>query len=117
MEEIEGIDALPSVFSVESPDAALGILDQGIVLRHALLRRVGEVGEQGEMEVRVRVAQVMAFQLLQQEWDIAFVGEQGGNDHHCATFGGDTLVEVQLGQHVRRDSAGDEQVDQVDGHC
>ena len=64
MEEIEGIGALTPVFSVESLDAALGMLDQSIVLWHMLLRRVGEIGEQGEMEVRVRGAQVVPFQLL-----------------------------------------------------
>ena len=51
---------------VQRPDPFEGVVDQAFVLRHRLVRSVGEVGEQGEPEVRVGVGQVVELQPFQE---------------------------------------------------
>ena len=116
MEEIEGPVRFLAVLLVEGLDTTPAMLKQGLVLRHVLLWCIGKIGEQGEVQVWVGVAQVVEFQLPHQEFDVAFAGHQAGNNHHGAIAGWDTFLKVQPGQHPGRHGVGNEPIDQVDGY-
>ena len=64
MEEVERSRSLPAIFLVESLDAGFETLKQHAVTRHILLWGVGEIGEQGKSQLRIRVAQKVKFQLV-----------------------------------------------------
>ena len=104
------------MFLVEDLDTGLELLQQFVVARHVLLWRIGEIGEQGKMQVKVGIAQKVKLHLLQQRCDLAGVGHKCGDDHHRAELGGNTFLEVHPGQHPGRHGVGDHPVDQGDGH-
>jgi hypothetical protein len=108
-----------TVFLVEGLDTGFDLPKQNVIVRHVLLWRIGKIGEQGKVQVRVRVAQEVEFQLLQQATDLAGVSQKRGDDHHRAALGWDAFLKVQPGQNPGRHGVGDEPVDQVDsdGRC
>ena len=67
-------------------DASLSACQQGVVTGHDRSRRVGEIADQRELHVFVPVAQVMAFQQLQQRPDLGCVREQARNSHQRQAF-------------------------------
>ena len=91
---------------VQGPDALEGVVDQAFILGHRLLRGVGEVGQQGEPEARVGVGQVVDLQPLQQHRRARRPHEHRRDDDERRVLGRDAVLEVELGQHPRRQEQG-----------
>ena len=81
-------------------------------------RGVGEVAEQGEMQVRAAVGEVQRLEVLQRFAHRRQIGQQVGTTTAVRSSAGTPAVfdEVELGQRPGRQEGGDQLVDQVDCH-
>ena len=93
---------------VERLDAGLRAGQQRLVAFDVLALRVGEVGEQGEVNVGVEVSQRLYFELLEQPVHAVQVVEQGRHDDHGATFFRDAAMQLEPGQPQRGHHRGQE---------
>ena len=59
MKKVKRAGRFPVVFLIEPADAGLGLLDQGVLARCAQLRRIGQIGEQRKVQVRILIAQIV----------------------------------------------------------
>ena len=75
MEEIKWPGRFAVVFLVERTDAGAGLLDQRVTLRLGLSRRVGQIGEQRKVQMRILVAQKVQFHLLEQRLHFGRAGQ------------------------------------------
>jgi hypothetical protein len=91
MEQEEAIGIVAGVVLVERLDASLRQPQQRVVAGQGLAVRIGEVGEQGEMQMFVAVAEEAHFQRLDQILDILRAGEQAGDRHQRACTGRDAV--------------------------
>ncbi len=115
MEQEEAIRAVGSVALVQLADALEGGLDVPLILRHVLPWSVGEVGQQGEAKLRVGVGQVVDLQPFQQLRSAVRAREHARHDHEGGAVGGDAVLEVEPGQHARRQHPAQKAVGQGDG--
>jgi hypothetical protein len=116
VEEIERILAAAGVAGVERADALDRRLhDRGVALAR-LGRRVGEVAQHREVEVRLPVGQELDLEVFQRLAHRLHAPEESRDDDRGAELGRDPVfVQVELGQRPRRQERGDELVHQVDG--
>ena len=114
MEQEEDVRAAVAVPLVQRPNARDGVVDQAFVLRHRLLRGVGKIGEQGEPEVRVGVGQVVELEPFQEHRRARRPREHRGDDDEGRVLGRDSILDVELGKHARRQEQGQHLVDHAD---
>ena len=114
VEEKEGLGGPVGVFRIESPDPFPRRVEQRLVLRHVRPGGVGEVGQQGEAEVGVRVAQVMELEVVQESGDVPGLGQQRRDHHDGAERVRDPFREIELRQDPGRGQADHPTVDQLD---
>ncbi len=108
MKKEEAVRLVGWVLAVEGLDSGLGQGDELPVPRQGLLGCIRQVGEQGEMKVRITVGQEAHLERFQEVVDRAGGGQHGGYDHHRAALRGDAIQELDLRQRPR----GDQQADQ-----
>ena len=88
---------------VEPLDAPLREPQQDLVARQGFAVGVGEVGEQGEMQVLVAVAEEAHLQRLDQLLHVADAGQDARHRHQGARAGRDAVDVVHARQRLRRD--------------
>jgi hypothetical protein len=103
-----------------SPSAGRWSVDPGhrrrqITAPSGLGRRVGEVAEKGEVEVRLPVGQVLHLEMLHRLGHRFHAAEQRGHDDERAEIRRHAAVagQVELGEQVRREQPGDQPVHHV----
>jgi len=60
-------------------------------MRQRLLGCIGKVGQQGEVQIGIAIAQIAYLQGLDQTIDLPPTAEQSGYHHHAAVNVGNTL--------------------------
>ena len=115
--ELRGVslDAVRAHITAGLADAVPRDPQQVVVGWHLFGGCVSEIGQQGEAQLRVGVGQGVQFQPLQQSPGSVGLGEEAGDDHESRAVLGDAVLEVELGQHARRQQPADERVEQTDG--
>ena len=111
MEQEEDVRAAVAIPLVQVRDPLDGIVDQAFILRHRLLGGVGKVREQGESKVRVGVRQVVELQPLQKRRGTCRARQHRWDDHEGRVLGRDPILDVELGEHARRQEQGQHLVD------
>src|SRR5262249_9533506 len=114
MEEEKSWVLLGPVPLVERSDRLLRCADACAVTWLVLLRSVGEVGEQREPQPLVRVREIVLLDPQRQVRRVIGVSQECGDDDERITAFANTLAEVQLRQHPRRDKATREVIGQAD---
>ena len=116
MKEEEGAAALAGVLAVEVVGEGEGEGDEGVaVFGLGAGLRVGKVGEEAEVEVRVLVGEIAGLEIFKHLANAVLVEEEGGDDDEGGVLGGDAVGEVELGQGLRLEDGGDDVVDEVGG--
>ncbi len=114
VEKIEGV-ALRPVARVQGGHSGDGGLHDGGVAFLHLARCVGEIPEHHEVEVRAPVGEELHLQILQGLLHRLDAGEECGDQDRGARLGGNAaLAEVELGQALRAEEAGDQLLDDVE---
>ncbi len=111
VEDEEGPPPFGGVLAIEAVDQIDRELDPGIafLLR---LQRVGQVGEQREMEIGVSVGQEPHLQLVHHRSHLVGVEQERGDRHHSRAIVRNAGGEIELGE----DAWGDEEVRQTVHH-
>ncbi len=81
MENEEAIRPVCTIAVVQGAHAVQGGLQKSLVFRHVFGRRVGEVGQQCEPQMRVGVGKRMHFEPLQQGGGASRPDQQRRHDH------------------------------------
>ncbi len=114
-EEEAAVFSLARIAGVEFVDELNSEVDEGIgVVFAGAGDGVGQVGEQGEVEIGIGVGETANLELLDELAHLGFVEEQGGNGDHAGVVGGDAVGEVDFGQREGAEDGGDGVVDEVD---
>ena len=108
-------EALGAVAFGKLPHPLGGGLKQRGVLRHMLFRCVGEISQQGEVQVLILIRQRNHLQPIQEPTDAVWGQQQGGDDHDRGQFIRDTGGEIEARQHPGRQQARNGAVHQLDG--
>jgi hypothetical protein len=82
MEEVEAVLFPCRVAGVQGFDSRLGRLQDGRPLASRADGRIGEIPENGEVNVRIQVAEGEHLEMLDQTVRLGDVSQQRGNDHH-----------------------------------
>ena len=82
MKEKEPIGVLGAEPLVEGVDAGARRLEQRRVIRHLARRRIREVAQDGEMDVRIHVAQRHDLEVLEQGLHPCDARQHRRHDHH-----------------------------------
>jgi hypothetical protein len=115
MEEIEGVLGLGSVAGVQVANAGHGGFQDCGVVGPGLARRIGEVAQDGEMQMRFPVGQVLHLEVVESVADCGYAVEQRGDDHRRPQLGRDpVLAQIELGQHMRRQKRRHQLIEHVD---
>ena len=85
MEKEKKIAPAAGVFAIQRFDPGLCALQQSLVFRQIFLRRIRPVGQEGEVQMRIAICQMMNLQRLEQVIDVFRASQDGGNDDHAAT--------------------------------
>ena len=93
------------VAPVEGPDVPEGDAQVLLVLGLVLGRRVGEVGQQGEAQLRVGVGQVVDLEPVGQHRAALGPHQHGGHDHEGGAVGRDALLEITPRYLITKDNA------------
>jgi hypothetical protein len=75
------------ILAVQHLDSGPRPLQQRLIAGQRLLRRVAEIREQGEVQVRIPIGEMMNLQGLDEPVDALQAGEHRGHDHHRAAIG------------------------------
>src|SRR5271170_7990510 len=75
---------------------------------------VGEIGNQGEVKVRVGVGEEADFQLLDEPAELLFVHQQRGYRDESGELCGNSAAEVQFRQRLGLKESGDNVIEEVD---
>ena len=111
MKQKETIGAVPGVQVVDSPPRRF---DERPVVRLGVLVRIGKVGEQGEMKMRVAVRKEANLEVVEEREQPRLGIDDRGNRHHRPIDRGDASSQVELRQLTRRDLGRDHEIDQAD---
>jgi hypothetical protein len=114
MERVERARPLARVVLVQASHAGGERIEDRGVARHPLRFRVGEVGQQHELDGRLRIAEIVGLELLQQVVDLVDAAREAGDDHGGREVRRNAVLEIELRQHARRDELRDRPVH--DGH-
>lgn len=101
MEQEERAARIAWVFGVQHFDHATGQADQFFVLRQDLQGCVGQVREQGKVEVPVTIPQKSHFEIVDQFLDAARAGEHCRDNDQGPCLGRNALGKVHARQQVR----------------
>ncbi len=112
MEEEEPIRAVARVEIVHAPPRGL---HQLVIARPRALVRIGEVGQQREMEMRIAIAEETHLQLVEEAVQPILGVHDHRNDDHRPVARGNAVAQVELRQRPRVDLRGHEDVEQADG--
>jgi hypothetical protein len=117
VEEVERILRAAGVAGVERANALDRRLDDGVVLRPRLGGGVGEVAEDGEVEVRFAVGEELHLERRERFVHRFDVGEERRDHDRRSELGGNAprVAQVELRQRPRREEGGDELVHDADG--
>ena len=115
MKEVEGAGASRLGARVQRLDARRRRGEDRVVGRHHGRRRVGEVAQDGEMDVRVAVAQREHLEVLDQLGDPAYAREQRRDHDHGAMLRRDAAHEIDARQPARGPDARREPLHDGDG--
>ena len=113
MHEIEACLASEVVASVEMGYLALGVFENLQVGRGFLRVAVLPVAEQGEVDLAVRIGQIVNFQIADEFIDIVALGDHAGHDDEGARLLRDAFLELVAGQAERFDEERHERVEQA----
>ena len=120
VQQQEVIVAIRRIPTIERFDPCSHLPEQRVVDGQRFRRGIGEVGEQGEMQVRIAVGEVADFQALEQAIDRDRIGEQRGHGDERAVFRWDALLEIEPGQGMWPNNEcrrpGDQPHGQMHGH-
>ncbi len=114
VEEVEAVGAALGVALVQGADAVQGVADQRVVTGPGFGGGVGEVGQQRESQLRIRIREVMDLQMVHQFGGAVRAGQQRRHDDEGGAIFRYALLEVHPGQHARRQQQGEGVVDQAD---
>ena len=114
MEQEKPFRTVAAIFPIQLADPLQRSLHVGLVRGHVLRRGVGKVGQQGPAQVRVRIAQVVDLESIDQLGGAVRMRQHGRHDHAGGKRGRDAVLEVELGQHAGRQEHRDQVVHQAD---
>ena len=103
VQQQEGIVAIGWTTPIERIDPGHGLPDQRLVGGERFRRGIGEVGEQGEMQVRIAVGEEADLQAFEESIDRGRVGEHGRHGDEGALIGWDARPEIKPRKRVRPD--------------
>ena len=101
MERVERTGRPPAMPLVETRHAVAQRLHDGFVPRHVLLGRIGEVGEEDELGVRLGIRQMVGLEPLEQLPSLVGAADERRYDDRSLAVGGNPLLEVELGEDAR----------------
>ena len=113
MEEEERSRSLAGIFFIELAHQLRTVFDQRVVLGRGFAG-IRQIGEQGEVNVGIVVAQKPYFQILHQPAHLFLVEQQAGNGHQRGAVVGNFLREIKLGQNLRFQQRRGQVVHQLD---
>ena len=104
-----------TVTPIQPRDADDGDVEQRIVLRHALRRRVRPVGEQREVQLLIGRGEIVDLEPVQVFLDARARVQQHRHGDQCAQVLGNAFAQRQAGQAARADAASHGAIHQRDG--
>ena len=120
VQQQEVIVAIRRIPTIERIDPCSHLPEQRRVDGQRFRRGIGEVGEQGEMQVRIAIGEVADFQALEQAIDRDRIGEQRGHGDERTVFLRDAILKIEPGQGMWPDNErrrpGDQPHGQMQGH-
>ena len=78
-----------AVLGVQRGDARGGEFDQCVLLGQVFFRRIVQIGEQAEMQVRIAIGQIAHFERVGQRLHTGNTAQHGRHHHQRARFGSD----------------------------
>jgi hypothetical protein len=105
---------LVAVAPVQAGDPRHQRLEHGVIVGQSLRAGVGKVAEKDELDRGLRVAEVVALELLEQSVDLSRAPGQAGHDDRGLVVQRNSRLEVELGEHPRRQHLGQAPVHQRD---
>ncbi len=93
---MEGARLSARIATVEPLHAGGQGIEETIIPRHALRGCVRKVGQQNELDLRFRVAEVMPLELFQKEVDLCAAAGEARHDHGGLAVVRDPSLEVEL---------------------
>src|SRR5262245_17032652 len=99
---------------VEAGDARYRCGEEAIVTRHRPRRRIVSVGEEREVEIAVRVGEVVDLQALDLFPDLGFARQERWHDHEGPQGWRHPVAELETGQRARTEHRHDGAVDNSD---
>ena len=104
-----------AVALVEARDAVDGGREKPIILRHGLAGRVGPVGQEREVDVTVRIGEVVDLEPTDMLLDLGLAGEEGGHHDERSQARRDAVAQLEARQRPRAELFGDGAIDERDG--
>ena len=101
MEQVKRAGRFPRIFFIQRLNAGDSLLDERVVLRRTRFRRIGQIGEQSKMQMRVLAAQKVQFQLFEKRLDFGGVGQQRWDNHQGHTVDGNAVLKIHFRQDPR----------------
>ena len=103
-----------TVAAVEARHPVDRCREEPIIFRHGLGGRVAPVGQEGEVNVTVRIGEVVDFQAIDMLLDLGLVGQKGGHHDERSRARRDTVAQFQARQGPRAQQIRDGTVDERD---
>ena len=116
MEQEEALAAVgrAAVAPVEARDPVDGGREEPIILRHGLGGRVGPVGQEREVDVTVRIGEVVDLEPTDMLLDLGLAGEEGGHHDERSQARRDAVAQLEARQRPRAELVGDGAIDERD---
>ena len=116
MEQEEALAAVgrATVAAVEARDPVDGGREEPIILRHGLGGRVGPVGQEREVDVTVRIGEVVDLETTDMLLDLGLAGEEGGHHDERSQARRDAVAQLEARQRPRAELIGDGAIDERD---
>ena len=114
MQQMKPVFRLTCMAGVQGGNPRTRLFQQSGVGRHFCLYRIGVIGEQGELQSRLGIRQVMDFEPFEQCANSLFAGQHAGNDHQRLAVHRDALGEFNFWEGSRPQQMGHQNIHQGD---
>ena len=95
MKQIEDARAVLAVGLVERLDRCARVGEQRVIVWQSALRRITEIRQQGKEQIRIAITEIADLQGFEQIINLLRLAQQGGDNHHGAVNGWNTLRKIQ----------------------
>ena len=117
VKQIEDTGTILPVGLVERLDSCVRVREQRPIIWQSALGRVMEIRQQGKEQIGITITQIANLQGFYEFINLAQAAQQGGDNHHGAVNGWNSLRKILAWQRARRQHQCDDQVNHRDGQC